>query len=227
MHPLLSHCCRYLVRLSLHQQTEHPLSRLTTARRQSSPRTFRIGSRRGRTVRLYWLWVGRRSVIRRGRSIGGSSGNQHGTGCLPHHVFCHTAQEHVGEPRPPMRPHDDEIHPLLTRCVHNRLRRGPLDEKAIALEPSTLHPLQTRLQELLRLGLQAVQSGDRQPGCRISHGQGSKVKHVEQGESCLELLRQSDSIYQGSVCRGAQVNRNEHVLDDHRGLLAYTDRCGT
>ena len=113
------------------------------------------------------LWLLRQRVLRRRWgvwNVQGFSDDQHGTGCLPDHVFCHTAQKHVGEPCPPMRPHDNQIHPLLARCVHNRLRRCALDEETLALEPGTLDLLQTRLQELLYLYFQCINSGDRDAG---------------------------------------------------------------
>lgn len=94
--------------------------------------------------------LSRRRVLRRGRGVRNVHRlprDQHGTRCRPHDVFCHTPQEHVGQPRPPMRPYDDEIHRLRARRVHNRLRGAPLDEEAIALEPGVLHPLHTRLQD--------------------------------------------------------------------------------
>ena len=91
------------------------------------------------------------------------------------HMFCHTAQKYVGESRPPMRPHDNQIHPLLVRGVQNRLRGGALDEEALALEPGTLYSLSTRLQEVLRIGLQVVQQGGSHPGSHVFHGHRAQV----------------------------------------------------
>src|SRR4030095_12874826 len=107
-------------------------------------------SKGGQASHSWLLW---HHSLRRSRGVRGSADHQHGTRSLADHVFCHTAQKHVGESRPPMRPHDNQIHPLLTRHVYNRLAGGPPDEEAVPLEPSTLDPLQTCLQEALRIGL--------------------------------------------------------------------------
>src|SRR5262249_49385841 len=88
-----------------------------------------------------YSWLLRQRLLRRSRGVRGSADHQHGTRSLSNHVFCHTAQKHMGESRPPMRPHDNQIHPLLDRCVQNRLRGGALDEEALSLEPGTLDPL--------------------------------------------------------------------------------------
>jgi hypothetical protein len=125
-----------------------------------------------------------------------------------------------------MRPHDNQIHSLLARCVHNRLRGGSLDEEALSLEPSTLDPLSTRLQEVLRIGLQVVQIGGSHPGSHLSHGHRGQVQDMEQCEPSLELLSQGNGIFQCSVGSGTEVDRDEHVLNDHRGLLACTEAGG-
>src|SRR5262247_886255 len=93
-------------------------------------------------------WLLRRRIPRRSQGVRGSADHQHGTRSLSDHVFGHTPQKHVGESRPPMRPHDNQIHPLFARGVHNRLRGGSLDEEALSLEPGTLDSLSTRLEEM-------------------------------------------------------------------------------
>src|SRR5262245_24947809 len=176
-------------------------------------------------------WLLRQRLLRRSRGVRGSADNEYGTRSLSDYVFCHTAQKHVGESRPPMRPHDNQIHLLLTRCVHNRLRGGPLDEEALCLEPHTLYSLSTRLQEVLRIGLQVVQISRSHSGGHLVHGHRGQVEHMEEGEPCLELLCQGNGIRQCSVCRGAKVYGDKHVLDDHGSLLqcmeAKGQRCGT
>src|SRR5215471_5915046 len=155
---------------------------------------------KGGKVSCSWLLWQR--LLRRSRGVRGSADHQHGTRSLADHVFGHTAQKHVGESRPPMRPHDNQIHPLLTRGVHNRLRGGSLDEEALALEPGTLDSLSTRLQEMLRIGLQVVQIGGSHPGSHVFHGHRGEVEYMEEGEPCLELLCQGNSIRQCLVCSG-------------------------
>src|SRR5215510_16403751 len=159
-------------------------------------------------------WLLRQHLLRRSRGGMGSADHQHGTRSLSDHMFCHTAQKYVGESRPPMRPHDNQIHPLLARCVHNRLRGCALNEEALCLEPGTLDPLSTRLQEVLRIGLQVVQISRSHSGGHLVHGHRGQVEHMEEGEPCLELLCQGNGIRQCSVCRGAEVDGNEHVLND-------------
>jgi hypothetical protein len=44
--------------------------------------------------------------------------------CQMHHLFGDTAQEHMGQPRPPVGSHDNEVSTTLVGNVHNRLRRG-------------------------------------------------------------------------------------------------------
>src|SRR5262249_4914168 len=130
-----------------------------------------------------------------------------------------------------MRPHDNQIHSLLARCVQNRLRGGALDEEALALEPGTLDPRETRLQEVLRIGLQVIQIGGSHPGSHVFHGHRGQVEHMEEGEPCVELLSQGNGIGESPVGSGTEIDGNEHVLDDHRGLLACAEakgqRCGT
>ena len=87
-----------------------------------------------------------------------------------------------------MRPHDNQIHPLLARCVHNRLCRCSLNEEVLALEPSALYPLSTRLQEVLRIGLQVVQIGGNHSGSHLFHGHRGQVQDMEQREPGVELL---------------------------------------
>ena len=107
----------------------------------------------------------------------------------------------------------------------------PWTRRLSALEPGTLDPLSTRLQEVLRIGLQVIQIGGSHPGSHLFHGHRGQVEHMEQGEPCLELLCQGNGICQCPVGSGAEVDGNKHVLDDHRGLLAVQEakghRCGT
>src|SRR5438874_5931694 len=131
---------------------------LIDASSPSSTSCFALSlSLQGRTSTHSWLL--RQRILRRSRGGRGSADHQHGTRSLSDHVFCHTAQKHVGESRPPMRPHDNQIHSLLVRCVQNRLRGCSLDEEALSLEPGTLDPLSTRLEEVLCIGLQFIQIG--------------------------------------------------------------------
>src|SRR4030095_13971747 len=164
-------------------------------------------------------WLLRQRLLRRSRGVRGSADHQHGTRSLSDHVFCHTAQKHVGESRPPMRPHDNQIYPLLACDVHNRLRGSALDEEALCLEPNTLYSLSTRLQEVLRIGLQVIQISRSHSRGHLVHGHRGQVEHMEEGEPCLELLCHGNGIRQCSVCRGAKVYGDKHVLDDHGSLL--------
>src|SRR5262249_43979777 len=137
-------------------------------------------------------WLLRQRILRRSRGVRGSADHQHGTRSLSDYMFCHTAQKHVSESRPPMRPHDNQIHSLLAPVIQNRLRGGSLDEEALSLEPGTLYPLQAGLQEVLRIGLQVVQQDGSHPGSHLVHGHRGQVEHMEEGEPCLELLRQGN-----------------------------------
>ena len=49
---------------------------------------------------------------------------------------------------------------------------------------------------------------------------------MEQCEPSVELLSQGNGIFQCSVGSGAEVDGNEHMLNDHRGLLACTEARG-
>src|SRR5262245_22222127 len=85
-------------------------------------------------------WLLRQHSLRRRRGVRGSANHQHGTRSLSDHMFCPTAQKHVGTSRPPMCPPDNHIHPLLVRSVHNHLRGCALDKEGLSLEPSMLDP---------------------------------------------------------------------------------------
>src|SRR5262245_47381735 len=63
------------------------------------------------------------------------------------------------------------------------------------------------------------------------NGHRGQVEHMKKGEPCVELLRQGNGISESPVGSGAKVNRDKHVLDDHRDLLegaeAKGHECGT
>jgi hypothetical protein len=52
------------------------------------------------------------------------------------------------------------------------------------------------------------------------------MDHVEQGEMCLERLRQVNGIRQSLLGMGTKIERDEHVLDRHERLLLGSDAPG-
>ena len=52
------------------------------------------------------------------------------------------------------------------------------------------------------------------------------LEHMEQREPGVELLCQGHGILESQVCSSTKVDGNEHVLNDHRGLLACAEAHG-